>query len=184
MNYSFNHYLLTLSYGHIHSWQHCSNSRNIALGQDFKTTHFLLKTWLFASLWQSFVNFPFHAMQKMWISEQIIDNLNSSSKMPLPLSNSMEPWRKFQHWGRGPPRLSTSANFFLLSESWLHTLLRWNAQSVYLGGLPCQGGDNKQWTVSQYANDSSFMIKGDRQFVNELVRLLKMFTEALGMEIN
>lgn len=35
-----------------------------------------------------------------------------------------------------------------------------------------------------YADDSSFMVKGEKMDVNELVRLLKTFSEALSMEIN
>ena len=45
-------------------------------------------------------------------------------------------------------------------------------------------GGKKQQCISQYADDSSFMVKGDKRDVDELVRLLKMFSEASGMEIN
>ena len=42
----------------------------------------------------------------------------------------------------------------------------------------------KQQSISQYADDFSFMIRGEKQYVDELVRLLKLFSEASGMEIN
>lgn len=52
-----------------------------------------------------------------------------------------------------------------------------------LKGVVLPGG-KKQRYISQYADDSSFMIKGEKNDVDELVRLLKMFSEASGMEIN
>ena len=45
-------------------------------------------------------------------------------------------------------------------------------------------GGKKQHSVSQYADDSSFMVRGDKRYVDELVRLLKLFSEASGIEIN
>lgn len=45
-------------------------------------------------------------------------------------------------------------------------------------------GGKKQQFISQYADDSSFMVKGEKKDVDELVRLLKRFSEASGMEIN
>ena len=45
-------------------------------------------------------------------------------------------------------------------------------------------GGKKQQYISQYADDSSFMVKDEKKDVDGLVRLLKMFSEASGMEIN
>jgi hypothetical protein len=45
-------------------------------------------------------------------------------------------------------------------------------------------GDKKQQSISQYADDSSFMVRGEKKYVDELVRLLKVFSEASVMEIN
>ena len=42
----------------------------------------------------------------------------------------------------------------------------------------------KQQCISQYANDSSFVVRGEKKDVDELVRLLKTFSEASEMEIN
>lgn len=52
-----------------------------------------------------------------------------------------------------------------------------------LKGVVLPGGKKQQY-ISQYADDSSFMVKDEKKDVDELVRLLKMFSEASGMEIN
>jgi hypothetical protein len=52
-----------------------------------------------------------------------------------------------------------------------------------LKGITLPGG-NKQQSISQYADDSSFMIRREKKYVDELVRLLKVFSETSGMEIN
>lgn len=45
-------------------------------------------------------------------------------------------------------------------------------------------GRKKQQSISQYANDSLFMVRGDKRSVDEFVSLLKVFSTTLGMEIN
>jgi hypothetical protein len=52
-----------------------------------------------------------------------------------------------------------------------------------LRGITLPGG-TKQQCISQYADDSSFMVKGEKRYVDELVRILKVFSAASGMEIN
>ena len=52
-----------------------------------------------------------------------------------------------------------------------------------LKGITLPGG-KKQQSISQYADNSSFMVRGEKQYVDKLVRLLKLFSEASGMEIN
>lgn len=42
----------------------------------------------------------------------------------------------------------------------------------------------KQHSISQYADHSSFMVRGEKPDVDELVRLLKVFSAASAMEIN
>lgn len=42
----------------------------------------------------------------------------------------------------------------------------------------------KQKYISQYANDTFFLIKGEKPFIDEIVRLLGIFSKASGMEIN
>ena len=44
-------------------------------------------------------------------------------------------------------------------------------------------GDRKQQYISQYTNDSSFMVRGDKHYVDEMMRILKVFIEASGMKI-
>ena len=50
-------------------------------------------------------------------------------------------------------------------------------------GITLPGG-KKQLNISKYADDSSFMVRGEKRYVDELVRLLKVFSEAFGMQIN
>ena len=53
-----------------------------------------------------------------------------------------------------------------------------------LRGITLLGGNNQQ-SISQYAGDSFFIIRGDKRYVDELVRLLlKVFSKASGLEIN
>lgn len=50
-------------------------------------------------------------------------------------------------------------------------------------GIALLGG-KKQQNISQYAHDLSFMIKGNKSDVDELVRLFKPFNATSRMEIN
>ena len=52
-----------------------------------------------------------------------------------------------------------------------------------LRGIILPGG-KKQQSISQYVDDSSFMVRGEKMYVDELVRILKVFSAASGMEIN
>ena len=45
-------------------------------------------------------------------------------------------------------------------------------------------GRKKQQSISQYADDSSFVVRGDKKYVDELVIILKVLCDASGMEIN
>ena len=40
-------------------------------------------------------------------------------------------------------------------------------------------GGKKQQSISQYVDDSSFMVRGEMRYVDELVRLLKVFISSL-----
>lgn len=44
--------------------------------------------------------------------------------------------------------------------------------------------DKKQHYIFQYTDDSSFMIRGDKRDVDEMIMILKVFSEASGMKIN
>ena len=43
-----------------------------------------------------------------------------------------------------------------------------------LKDISLPGGDKEQ-NISQYADDSSFMVRGEKKYVDELARLLKVF---------
>ena len=57
-------------------------------------------------------------------------------------------------------------------------------QKIDLGGGDILPWGIKQQTILQYVDDSSVMIRGDKQYVDELVRLLVVFSEATIMEIH
>jgi hypothetical protein len=44
-------------------------------------------------------------------------------------------------------------------------------------------GGKKQQCISQYADDSSFMVRGVKEDVDELVKILETFSQTSGMEI-
>lgn len=72
--------------------------------------------------------------------------------------------------------------FLLVGEVITH-IIKKAVASGRLRGITLPGG-TKQQSISQYADDSSFMVRGEKRDVDELVRLLKVFSEASGMEIN
>lgn len=51
-----------------------------------------------------------------------------------------------------------------------------------LAGIVLPGLRNNK--TSQYIGDSSFMVEEEKKYVDEHVRILKVFSEALGMEIH
>ena len=72
--------------------------------------------------------------------------------------------------------------FFIVGEALTH-MIKKAVTEGRLRGITLPGG-NKQQSISQYADDFSFVVRGDKKYVDELVRLLKVFSEASGMEIN
>ena len=52
-----------------------------------------------------------------------------------------------------------------------------------LRGLVLPGG-TKQHCINQYADDSSFMVSGEKRYIDEMVKILQVFSAASGMEIN
>jgi hypothetical protein len=44
-------------------------------------------------------------------------------------------------------------------------------------------GGKKQQCIFQYADDSSFIVRGAKDDVDELVRILETFSQVSGMEI-
>lgn len=72
--------------------------------------------------------------------------------------------------------------FLIVGEVLMH-IIKKAATEGRLKRISLPGG--KRWqSISQHADDSSFMIKRDKRYLDELVRLLKNFSEAYGMEIN
>lgn len=50
---------------------------------------------------------------------------------------------------------------------------------IDLDGSSCQGGGTQQ-CISHYVDDSSFMIKEEKRYVDELLRLFKVVNKAIG----
>lgn len=65
-------------------------------------------------------------------------------------------------------------------------VLTYNIKNIVYEGrlkgiiLPCE---KERQCISQYADDSSFMERGKKQYVDELNRILEVFSKAYGMEI-
>ena len=72
--------------------------------------------------------------------------------------------------------------FLIVGEALTHTIKKAVTEGR-LRRITLPGG-HKQQSISQYADDSSFMVRGEKKYVDELVRLLKVFSAASGMEIN
>ena len=72
--------------------------------------------------------------------------------------------------------------FLIVGEVLTHIIKKAVAEGR-LRGIYLPGG-RKQQCISQYADDSSFMVRGEKKDVDELVRLLTIFSKASGMEIN
>ena len=72
--------------------------------------------------------------------------------------------------------------FLIVGEALTHTIKK-AVKEGRLKGISLPGGI-KQQCISQYADDSSFMVRGEKRYVDELVRLLKTFSAASGMKIN
>ena len=72
--------------------------------------------------------------------------------------------------------------FLVVGEVFTHLIKKAEAEGR-IRGMTLPGG-RRQHNIIQYADDSAFMIRGEKKFIDELVRLLKFFSEASGMEIN
>ena len=72
--------------------------------------------------------------------------------------------------------------FLIVGEALTHTIKK-AVKEGRLKGITLLGGI-KQQCISQYADDSSFTVRGEKRYVDELVRILKTFSAASGMEIN
>ena len=72
--------------------------------------------------------------------------------------------------------------FLIVGEALIH-IIKKTVKEKRFRGVVLPGG-KKQQCISQYADDSSFMVRGEKKDIDELVKLLKAFSEALGMEIN
>ena len=72
--------------------------------------------------------------------------------------------------------------FFIVWEVLTHLIKKAEAEGR-LRGISLPGG-RKQQSISQYTDDASFIVRGEKKFVDELMRLLVFFSEASEMEIN
>ena len=72
--------------------------------------------------------------------------------------------------------------FLIIEEALIHTIKKAITKGK-LKGITLPGG-KKQQSISQYADNSSFMVRGEKKYVDKLVRLLKVFSATLAMEIN
>ena len=72
--------------------------------------------------------------------------------------------------------------FLLIGEVLTHIIKKAVAKGR-LKGITLLGG-KKQQCISLYADNSSFMVRGEKRYVDELVCLLKVFSATFGMEIN
>jgi hypothetical protein len=72
--------------------------------------------------------------------------------------------------------------FLIVGESLIKLITKVISEER-LKGITLPGG-KKQQNISQYADDYSFMVRGEIKYVDELVRLFKVFSEASEMEIN
>ena len=72
--------------------------------------------------------------------------------------------------------------FLIVGEILTHMIKR-AVEEGRLKGVFLPGGKKQQY-ISQYADDSSFMVRGTKEDVDELVSILETFSQASGMEIN
>ena len=72
--------------------------------------------------------------------------------------------------------------FLIVREALTHIIKKTMVEER-LKGVVLLGG-KKQQCIFQYADDSSFMVRGEKKDIDELVRLLRTFNETSGMEIN
>ena len=72
--------------------------------------------------------------------------------------------------------------FLIVGEVLTH-IIKKAVKEGRLEGITLPGGIKEQ-SISQYADDFSFIVRGKKRYVDELVRLLKGFSAALGIKIN
>lgn len=71
---------------------------------------------------------------------------------------------------------------FLIVGETLNHIIKKAMREGRIHGVKLPGG--KQQCISQYADDTSFLIKREKSCIDEVVRLLGVFSRASGMEIN
>lgn len=71
---------------------------------------------------------------------------------------------------------------FLIVRKVLNYVIKKTMSEGRLQGVKLPGG--KHQCISQYGDDSSFLIQDEKPCMDELVRLLEVFSRAFGMEIN
>ena len=128
--------------------------------------------------------FLFYAMKEMNISEKFIGWIkllfgNASATVNLN-GNQGDNFRIERGVRQGCP---LAPYLFLIVGEVLTHVIKKAVREGRLRGVTLPGGKRQQ-SISQYADDSSFMVRGEKRYVDEMVRVLKVFSEASGMEIN
>ena len=127
--------------------------------------------------------FIFHAMQMIGIRAKLINyiklffhnvtafvNLNGSPDNSFSIERGVR---------QGCP---LAPYLFLIVEETLTHIVKKAITEGRLRGitLPC---GNKQQIISQYADDSSVVVRGDKKYVEELVKILMVFSDTSKIEI-
>lgn len=73
--------------------------------------------------------------------------------------------------------------FIIVGKMLIH-IIKKKYQNGGCRGFPYQGEKTIENFTIQCVDESSFIIRGDKQYVDELARLLKVFSIVSSMEIN
>ena len=128
--------------------------------------------------------FIFHAMGMIGINEQFIRWVqllfrNATATVNLN-GNPGETFNIERGVRQGCP---LAPYLFLIVGEALTHMIKKAVTEGRIRGVFLPGGKKHQ-CISQYADDSSLMIRGVKKDIDEMVRILKTFSEASGMEIN
>ena len=129
-------------------------------------------------------HFLFKAMKAMDICEEFIKwvkLLFTNASAAVNLNGTLESHFKIERGVRQGCPLAPYL-FLIVGEVLIH-MVKKAVDEGRLRGVYLPGG-KKQHYISQYADDSSFMVRGTKEDVDEFVKILETFSEASGMEIN
>ena len=126
----------------------------------------------------------FHAMRSMGIHEQFVGWVqlffgNTTAVVNL----NGNPGKEFKIENGVKQGCLLSPYIFLIVGEVLTHLIKKAETEGRLRDISLPGG-RKQHSISQYADDTSFIVRGTKKFVDELDRLLGLFSKASGIKIN